>query len=81
MIDRLPVPSPSVSVIRRAHAETERGLQFAALVDRLASREAKRDPDTGLTEAEQRTEWAYRSRCRLAYHHRVESPHNPLRPV
>ncbi len=79
MIDRLPRPSTALTPIRWAHAECERERQFAAFVDRLAAREAERDPDTGLTETERLAEWTYRSRCRLAYHHRVESPHNPLR--
>ena len=76
--DRVPTPSWAISTLRRAHAETERGLQFSALLDRIAMREAERDPNTGLTAAEAASEVDYRSRAALAPHHRVRSVHNPL---
>lgn len=78
MTDRLPTPSFEVSHVRRAHAETDRGLRFVALLDRLGAREASRDPGTGLTAAEAAHERAYRVRCRYAYHRPVTSLHNPL---
>ena len=81
MASTLPTPTLQIAHFRYAHAETDRGLQFAALLDRLAAREAERDLDTGLTPAEATAEWAYRARARYAYHRRVASPHNPLRPA
>lgn len=76
MTDRLPTPSHRIATFRRAHAETERGLAFSALLDRLAVREAERDPDTGLTVADVRRETARRAEAVRRV--RVESPHNPL---
>lgn len=44
----LPAPSIEIATVRRAHVETERGAQFAELLERLAIREARRDFYTGL---------------------------------
>ena len=70
------MPSYHITNFRRAYTETERGLAFSALVDRLTSREAERDPDTGLTYAEAASERARGSEAVRRV--RVESPHNPL---
>lgn len=58
-------------------AESDRGLRYAAFLNRLVAREAERDDETGLTAAEATAEWAYRARARYAYHRRVASPHHP----
>lgn len=76
MTDRLPVPSHHIATFRRAHTESERGLAFAALIDRLSSRESERDPDTGLTAAEAAIERIRRTE--EVRRVRVESAHNPL---
>lgn len=74
----LPSPSIRVSSIRWAHTESDRGLRFAAYVERLVAREADRDRVTGLTPAEARA-----ARCVVPTRRvRVESVHNPLiRPL
>ncbi|MEM1115382.1 MAG: hypothetical protein AAF594_05650 [Bacteroidota bacterium] len=69
------MPSHRIATFRRAHAESERGLAFAAFVDRLTAREAGRDPQTGLTPAEAAAE---RMRPEAVRRVRVESAHNPL---
>ena len=68
----LPAPSLQISTVRRAYVETERGVRFAELVDRLSAREAERDPETGLTAAEAQRERTYRVRAGFAEHRAVE---------
>ena len=67
----LPAPSFLISTVRYAHVETERGVQFAAFLDRLTAREAERDEETGLTPEEAAGERAYRVRVGFADHERV----------
>lgn len=67
----LPAPSFLIAAVRRAHVESERGARFVDFLDRLAAREAARDPETGLTAAEAERERAYRVRARRAEHRRV----------
>ena len=64
----LPAPSFLISTVRYAHVETERGVRFAAFLDRLTAREAERDAETGLTPAEEADERAYRVRVGSADH-------------
>ena len=67
----LPAPSLLISTVRLAHTETERGQRFAALLDRLAAREAVRDAETGLTPEEAVRERAYRVRVGFTEHRPV----------
>ena len=71
MPSALPAPSFLISSVRRAHTETERGERFAALLDRLAVREAARDAETGLTPEEAAHERAYRLRVGFSDHRPV----------
>lgn len=74
--DSLRPPSPAPVSARPSHQGTDRRVQFAALVERLAIRESERDRETGLTSSEAAREWAYRGAVVRRRH--VDSPHNPL---
>lgn len=67
----LPAPSFVISTVRLAHVETERGVRFAAFLDRLVAREATRDDETGLTPEEAADERAYRVRVGFTDHEMV----------